>query len=71
MTEEETRVATNLKRIWDDSDFQALWGDVAADVMQEWRNADTPETRERCHAELKALDKMQTKFRALMGAMGE
>lgn len=64
---DEERRTANLKRFWDDDDVQHLLADAEADVMQEWRNAATLDDRERCHAEIRAMDKLKAKFRALVG----
>jgi len=60
------RQGTNLKRIWEDTDFQAVFAKIQADTLSDWVQAKTKEKREELHADYRALTKLQEKFHTLL-----
>lgn len=60
------RVGRSLQRIWEDADFQALFAQLRSDTLTDWVAAKTKEKREELHADVRALDRLQEKFHALI-----
>lgn len=57
--------ALNIKRIWDDTDFQSVLAEYDAEIVRRWQSATTPEAREACHAEHRMLDQFKVKLRGI------
>lgn len=69
MTKEELVIrAARAKGLASDPILAEVLSGIEADVVSLWRDAVSVDVRERCHAELHALDRFKAKLQSLIDA---
>lgn len=68
MTPEQRRErAVRARLALDDGTVTEVFTEIRADIHREWASARWPRTRERLHAELRALDRVTSRIATMAG----